>query len=163
MTCSRISIVLLSLLAACSSSSSVARQPNGTDRSATLPTLAARVVGSSSNPILADGSDYTSDPAPVIAGGKLYILTGGNTAGPTVNDFRMPEWQMLEASGDPMAGRWTHIPHLARPEAVFKWAAPGRAYAAQIMRGARRTRSRCCRRIPRIPHSPCWSLSASKT
>jgi hypothetical protein len=115
MTCSRISIVLLSLLAACSSSSSVARQPNGTDRSATLPTLAARVVGSSSNRILADGCDYTSDAAPVIAGGKLYILTGGNTAGPTVNDFRMPEWQMLEASGDPMAGRWTHYPHSPDP------------------------------------------------
>jgi hypothetical protein len=42
---------------------------------------------------------------------------------------------MLVTSTDPMAGRWTHYPHLLRPEQVFKWAAPGRAYAAQIVQG----------------------------
>ena len=70
-----------------------------------------------------------------MAGGKLYILTGRDTASQEVNDFKMPEWQMLETSGDPMAGQWTHYPHLLKPEAVFRWAAPGRAYAAQIVEG----------------------------
>src|SRR5262245_58078036 len=94
--------------------------------------LDARAVRATSNPILSDGTDYTADPAPLVAGGKLYIITGRDTAGPGVNDFKMPEWQMLETD-DPAAGRWTHYPHFLKPDAVFKWAAPGRAYAAQIV------------------------------
>ncbi len=90
---------------------------------------------STSNPILSDGTDYTTDPAPLVADGKLYIITGRDTAPLGVNDFKMPEWQMLETSGDPMAGRWLHYPHFLRPEQLFKWAAPGRAYAAQIIQG----------------------------
>src|SRR5918911_845691 len=102
---------------------------------ASRPRLEARAVRATSNPILSDGTDYTADPAPLVAGGKLYVITGRDTAGPRVNDFKMPEWQMLVTGGDPTAGRWTHYPHFLRPEAVFKWAAPGRAYAAQIVRG----------------------------
>ena len=128
-------ITLLPLLAACAPSAPAARPPAGTDVSVRHPAIAARTVRAASNPILSDGTDYTSDPAPLVAGGKLYILTGRDTASPRVNDFQMPEWQMLETSGDPMAGRWTHYPHLLKPEAVFKWAAPGRAYAAQIVQG----------------------------
>lgn len=128
-------LTLLPLLAACTSSSPMARPPAGTDVSARQPTLEARTVRTTSNPILSAGTDYTSDPAPLVAGGKLYILTGRDTARPQVDDFKMPEWQMLETSGDPMAGQWTHYPHLLKPEEVFKWAAPGRAYAAQIVEG----------------------------
>jgi len=87
-----------------------------------------------SNPILSDGTDYTTDPAPFVADGKLYILTGRDTASPGVNDFKMPEWQMLETTGDPMAVRWRHYPHFLKPDELFKWAAPGRAYAAQIVK-----------------------------
>ena len=89
---------------------------------------------SAGNPILADGRDYTTDPAPLVADGKLYILTGRDTAAPGVNDFIMPEWQMLETE-DPASGVWRYNPHFMRPEAVFKWAAPARAYAAQIVQG----------------------------
>jgi hypothetical protein len=42
---------------------------------------------------------------------------------------------MLETSNDPMDGRWTHYPHFLKPDEVFTWAAPGRAYAAQIVKG----------------------------
>jgi hypothetical protein len=114
-------ITLLPMLAACVKS--------------THPGFESRLVRSASNPILADGTDYTADPAPFVAGGKLYILTGRDTAGPAVNDFRMPEWQLLATGDDPMAGRWTHYPHFLKPDELFKWAAPGRAYAAQIVRG----------------------------
>lgn len=128
-------IALLPALAACASSARVASSPPGVDGSARQPTLEARTIRASSNPIVSDGSDYTTDPAPLVADGKLYIITGRDTAAIGVNDFQMPEWQMLVTSGDPMAGRWTLYPHLLRPEEVFKWAAPGRAYAAQIVRG----------------------------
>ena len=106
--------------------------------------LEARTVRASANPILSDGADYTSDPAPIVADGKLYILTGRDTASSRVNDFQMPEWQMLETGGNPMAGRWTHYPHLLRPEAVFSWASPGRAYAAGCS-WPHRTRGRVAR------------------
>ena len=91
-------------------------------------------IHSAGNPILADGKDYTTDPAPLVANGKLYILTGRDTAAPGVNDFIMPEWQMLETE-DPASGIWRHNPHFVRPEALFKWATPARAYAAQIVQG----------------------------
>lgn len=91
-------------------------------------------IHSAGNPILADGKDYTTDPAPLVANGKLYILTGRDTAAPGVNDFIMPEWQMLETE-DPASGTWRHNPHFMRPETVFKWATPARAYAAQIVQG----------------------------
>jgi hypothetical protein len=132
---SLILITLLPMLAACASSARTARPPAAAEPSARQPTLESRTVHAASNPILSDGTDYTSDPAPLVADGKLYILTGRDTAGPGVNDFKMPEWQMLETADDPMAGWWTHYPHFLRPEEVFKWAAPGRAYAAQIVRG----------------------------
>lgn len=103
--------------------------------SATRPALEAHSVHVTSNPILSDGTDYTADPAPLVANGKLYIITGRDTAGPRVNDFQMPEWQMLETGDDPKAGRWTHYPHFLKPDEVFRWAAPGRAYAAQIVKG----------------------------
>jgi hypothetical protein len=99
------------------------------------PELESRLVSAASNPILSDGTDYTADPAPFVSGGKLYILTGRDVASPGVNDFRMPEWQLLQSNGDPMSGRWIHYPHFIQPDDVFKWAAPGRAYAAQIVRG----------------------------
>src|SRR5262245_42614214 len=122
-------IAILPLLAGCT------RPPVRADAPAHQATLEARNLHSSSNPILLSGTDYTTDPAPLVADGKLYIITGRDTASQNVNDFQMPEWQMLETHGDPTAGRWTHYPHLLRPEEVFKWAEPGRAYAAQIVKG----------------------------
>src|SRR5262245_22373782 len=97
-------VPLLPLLGACASSAPVGRPP-AAEPSIRQPTLEARTVRATSNPILSDGADYTSDPAPLVVDGKLYILTGRDTAGPGVNDFKMPEWQMLETANDPMAGR----------------------------------------------------------
>lgn len=102
--------------------------------------LETRRVDALANPILSTGADYSSDPAPIVVGNTLYILTGRDTARQGVNDFMMPEWQMLATSGEPNAGKpnagkWTHYPHFLKPDAVFAWATPGRAYAAQIVRG----------------------------
>lgn len=128
-------VVLLPYLAACASSAPLARSVDATGRAPGSPALEVHTVHATSNPILSDGTDYTADPAPLVADGKLYIITGRDTAPVGVNDFMMPEWQLLVTDGDPMAGHWLHYPHFIKPNEVFKWAAPGRAYAAQIVRG----------------------------
>ncbi|GGM55045.1 family 43 glycosylhydrolase [Dactylosporangium sucinum] len=86
------------------------------------------------NPILADGSYYSADPAPLVAGDDLYIYTGHDQAGPTTNDFVMNEWGAFRTS-DVASGQWTHYPSLMRPETVFAWATAGRAYAGQVVKG----------------------------
>jgi hypothetical protein len=96
--------------------------------------LRARSVHSAGNPILADGRDYSADPAPLVADGTLYIIAGRDEAPPDVNDFVLKRWQML-ATADVGSGNWTHYPSLLRPEQVFAWAAAGRAYGAQIVQG----------------------------
>ena len=86
------------------------------------------------NPILADGSYYSADPAPIVVGDTLYILAGRDEAAPDENDFIMNEWQIF-ATRDVASGDWTHYPAVARPETLFHWAAKGRAYAGQIVQG----------------------------
>ncbi|WP_371786260.1 family 43 glycosylhydrolase [Streptosporangium subroseum] len=96
------------------------------------------------NPILGDGGYYSADPAPVVvpAGApgntsgrdELYIYTGHDQAGPSQNDFIMNEWGAFTTT-DVEAGQWTHHPSLMRPETVFSWATPGRAYAGQMIQG----------------------------
>lgn len=94
----------------------------------------ARTIHALGNPILSDGEYYSADPAPLVADERLYILAGRDEAPADVNDFVMKEWQLLETA-DVDRGTWTHHPSLLRPEQVFAWAAPGRAYASQIVRG----------------------------
>lgn len=91
-------------------------------------------IDSPGNPILADGDYYSADPAPVVAGDTLYVLAGRDEAPADVNDFIMKEWQLL-ATRDVARRRWTHHPAMLKPEQVFSWAEPGRAYASQIVRG----------------------------
>ncbi|MFI5894091.1 family 43 glycosylhydrolase [Actinoplanes sp. NPDC051513] len=86
------------------------------------------------NPILADGTYYSADPAPLVADDQLYIYTGHDEAGPTTNDFQMNEWGAFRTS-DVASGTWTHYPSLARPETLFSWATAGRAYAGQVVQG----------------------------
>jgi hypothetical protein len=97
-------------------------------------TPSSRQVQAKLNPIMADGQYYSADPAPLVADGKLYILAGRDEAAPDVNDFVMKQWQLL-VTDDVASGRWTHYPAILKPEQVFAWAAPGRAYAGQIVQG----------------------------
>lgn len=101
---------------------------------AALPAQQPRTIHGSGNPILSDGSYYSADPAPVVANDTLYILAGRDEAPPDVNDFIMNEWQIF-ATRDPASHTWQHYPGILRPEQVFHWAAPGRAYAGQIIQG----------------------------
>jgi hypothetical protein len=89
-------------------------------------------VHSSGNPILSDGTFYSADPAPFVYNNTLCIIAGRDEAGKTVNDFKMNEWQIL-CTSDPASNNWIHYPSVAKPHDLFKWAATGRAYAAQLV------------------------------
>ncbi len=94
-----------------------------------LPILLAALLSSETvhvrgNPILSNGRAYSTDPAPLVDGDTLWILAGRDEAPDGVNDFIMNEWQLLSTK-DPASGVWRHDPAIARPEAVFAWAAPG--------------------------------------
>jgi hypothetical protein len=86
------------------------------------------------NPLLGDGSVYSADPATLVVDDTLYVYAGRDEAGPTTNDFIMNEWQSFSTT-DVDAGQWENHPALMRPEQVFSWATPGRAYAGQVVQG----------------------------
>ncbi|TDZ32192.1 Xylosidase/arabinosidase [Colletotrichum spinosum] len=91
---------------------------------------------STGNPILADGSVYSADPAPLVVNDTLYILSGRDAAGPAENGFVMNEWQIFEAKNpDPAGADWTLHRDVAQPESIFSWATAGTAYASQIVQG----------------------------
>jgi len=91
-------------------------------------------IHSAGNPILSDGSLYSADPAPIVVGDTLYILAGHDTAPPTVNDFIMPDWELFSTK-DVTSRQWKLYPAFLKPEQVFAWAKPARAYAGQIVQG----------------------------
>lgn len=93
-----------------------------------------QVIHSSGNPILSDGSYYSADPAPMVAGDTLYILAGRDEAAPDQNDFVMNEWQVF-ATKNVESHVWQHYANFARPENIFAWSKPGHAYAGQIVQG----------------------------
>ncbi|KAI0431997.1 glycosyl hydrolase [Xylaria sp. FL1042] len=91
---------------------------------------------STGNPILADGSYYSADPAPIVVNGTVYVVSGRDQAGATENNFVINQWQVLEsADPDPSGGQWTLHANVAQPQTVFSWAKSGTAFAAQIVQG----------------------------
>lgn len=95
---------------------------------------AAAGAAATENPIIGDGSVYSADPSLLADGDTLYIHAGRDQAGTTTNDFIMNEWQAFSTT-DVDSGAWQHHPSLMRPETVFDWATPGRAYAGQVVKG----------------------------
>ncbi|MDY0908477.1 family 43 glycosylhydrolase [Microbacterium sp. CFBP9034] len=91
-------------------------------------------LAATQNPIIGDGSVYSADPSLLADGDTLYIHAGRDQAGATTNDFIMNEWQAFSTT-DAESGAWQHHPSLMRPETVFDWATPGRAYAGQVVKG----------------------------
>lgn len=92
---------------------------------------------STGNPILADGSYYSGDPAPIVVNNTVYILSGRDQAGATENNFGINQWQIFEsADPDPSGGPWTLHTNVAQPQTMFSWARSGTAFAAQIVQGA---------------------------
>ena len=100
---------------------------------ATLSPLSP-ATAATENPIIGDGSVYSADPSLLADGDTLYIHAGRDEAGATTNDFIMNEWQAFSTT-DVGSGDWEHHPSIMRPETVFDWATPGRAYAGQVVKG----------------------------
>jgi beta-xylosidase len=86
------------------------------------------------NPILGDGSYYSADPAPFVVNDTFYIIAGRDEAPKGRGDFMMNEWQIFSTK-DPLGHEWVHYPSIARSNTLFQWAAPGRAFASQIVPG----------------------------
>jgi beta-xylosidase len=92
----------------------------------------ARTFTSPGNPILGDGSYYSSDPAPFVVNDTLYILAGRDEAPKKHGDFVMNEWQVFSTK-NPSTKEWVHHPNIATSNGLFSWASTGRAFAAQIV------------------------------
>jgi hypothetical protein len=132
----------------------------GGSLAALSPTPVAPVaVHAAHNPILSDGRYYSTDPAPLVVGDTLYILTGRDEAAPGVNDFIMNEWQML-STRDVASGDWAFYPAMLRPEKVFAWASSARPMPGRSCRGRQASTStpRCCGIIvrTRIASASAW-------
>ena len=95
---------------------------------------ATPAAAATENPILGDGSYYSADPTVLVVDGTLYVHAGRDEAGETQNGFIMNEWQAFSTT-DVDGGQWEHHPNQMRPETVFDWATPGRAYAGQVVEG----------------------------
>lgn len=101
-----------------------------------VATFAQKTFQSTGNPILADGSYYSADPAPLVVNNTLYIIAGHDEAPVDQNAFVINEWEMfVSTSPKPSGGEWALHPAFARPHEIFSWAAEGTAYAAQVVQG----------------------------
>ncbi|KAF6812743.1 glycosyl hydrolase family 43 protein (xylosidase/arabinosidase) [Colletotrichum musicola] len=97
---------------------------------------AQTTITATGNPIIADGSYFSADPAPLVVNNTVYILTGRDQAPANQNSFVINEWQMLSSSDPrPSGATWQFRPNIARPESIFSWAVAGTAFAAQIVLG----------------------------
>ncbi|CAL4869658.1 hypothetical protein MMA231_03950 (plasmid) [Asticcacaulis sp. MM231] len=86
------------------------------------------------NTIIADGSRYSADPAPLVANGKFYIIAGRDEAPINGGGFVMYTYQIFETD-DPASKNWKLYPDILRPEKVFGWADEDGAWASQIVQG----------------------------
>jgi len=95
---------------------------------------AERAFHSDGNPILADGSYYSADAAPLVDGDTLYVYTGHDEAAEQQAGFEMHDYGYF-ATTDVASGEWTHQPLAMDPGEVFGWATGDAAYAGQVARG----------------------------
>ncbi|MBT0994181.1 family 43 glycosylhydrolase [Cellulomonas sp. DKR-3] len=100
------------------------------------PPAPTRTITSPGNPIIADGSLYTADAAPLVgADGRLYVYTGHDEAAPQQGGFVMHDYEIL-ATDDVESGEWDVYEHAMDPGEVFDWTSGNAAYAGQATIGA---------------------------
>lgn len=94
-----------------------------------------RTITSAGNPVIADGSLYTADAAPLVgADGRLYIYTGHDEASAQQAGFVMRDYAVL-ATDDVASGKWDVYQNALDPDAVFSWASGNAAYAGHAVLG----------------------------
>ncbi|MGO1267117.1 MAG: family 43 glycosylhydrolase, partial [Microbacterium gubbeenense] len=94
-----------------------------------------RTIVSPGNPIIADGSLYTADAAPLVVDDTLYIHAGHDEAAPDEAGFNMRDYSVL-ATNDPASGSWDLYSENLAPGDVFDWSTGNAAYAGQVVTGA---------------------------
>ncbi|WP_448630996.1 family 43 glycosylhydrolase [Cellulomonas soli] len=92
-------------------------------------------VHSAGNPILADGSYYSADAAPLVVDDTLYVYTGHDEAAEQQAGFEMHDYGVL-VTDDVASGEWQHYADVMAPGEVFGWATGNNAYAGQVTTGA---------------------------
>src|SRR5690606_41686422 len=90
------------------------------------PPAPSRTIESAGNPIIADGSYYSADAAPLVVDDTLYIYTGHDVADPQQGTFVMHDYGVL-ATTDVEGGAWEHYPENLVPGDVFDWATGNRS------------------------------------
>lgn len=98
------------------------------------PAAGETAFHSDGNPILADGSYYSADAAPLVVDDTLYVYTGHDEAAEQQAGFEMHDYGVF-ATTDVGSGDWTHDPLAMDPGEVFGWATGDAAYAGQVARG----------------------------
>ena len=93
-----------------------------------------RAFESAGNPILADGSYYSADAAPLSHDGKLYIYGGHDEADLMQGGFVMYDYGVF-VTDDPASGAWELHQANLDPDEVFSWATGDGAYAGHVARG----------------------------
>ena len=102
---------------------------------AAAATTPAATIESGGNPILADGSAYSADAAPLVVDDTLYVYAGHDEAGEQQASFVMSDYQVF-ATKDVESGVWDHYPENMVPADVFSWATGRSAFAGQVTTGA---------------------------
>src|SRR5699024_8093783 len=93
-----------------------------------------RTISSAGNPIIADGSYYMADAAPLVVGDTMYIYGGHDEAAPQQAAFEMHEYGVLNTT-DVGGGSWDLYEGNMKPGEVFDWASGNGAYAGQVVPG----------------------------
>jgi hypothetical protein len=106
--------------------------PVGPAAAATTPSA---TIDAGGNPILADGSAYSADAAPLVVGDTLYVYAGHDEAAEQQAAFVMNDYQIF-ATDDVASGLWDHYPENLVPGEVFSWATGRSAFAGQVTTGA---------------------------
>ena len=94
----------------------------------------ARTFQSAGNPILADGSFYSADAAPLVHDGKLFLYVGRDEPELFQGGFVMNAYGVF-STDDPASGKWTLHPENLVPKTVFLWATGNKAFAGHCIRG----------------------------
>ena len=95
----------------------------------------AATIESGGNPILADGSAYSADAAPLVVDDTLYVYAGHDEATEQQAAFVMNDYQVF-ATDDVESGVWDHYPENMVPGDVFSWATGRSAFAGQVTTGS---------------------------
>src|SRR5699024_10726108 len=93
-----------------------------------------RTIASVGNPIIADGSYYMADAAPLVVGDTLYIYGGHDEAAPQQAGLEMHEYGVLSTT-DVGGGSWDLYEGNMKPGEVFDWASGNGAYAGHVVQG----------------------------